>query len=364
MPLKPRTIVTSLSALVSPQNPATSQVPQTNHQPVPPPPHHPRSLRPPPQRLPLPPPPQHPRRSVHRPPAPRRRRPRNDNIPPRHREPRLHHQTSPLPPIIINNHHKQQTPPLPNPRHPNPPHHPRRSPNLRDRPRNPRRHIPASSGMRAAREVARYVPREGFAGYPRDSGGAAVLWVWVYERYGVAVSGAGARGGGVCGEGGGGGGEVFGGVEGGGEEGWVDVGCCAGGGVCLGGEFYLFFFLNSFDGETVVSFGSMGDVLFFCVCYIFGYLDANDTLQCLLLALPTSGSRSWLPSGIQLPGDGEQNGHRRIGFRDAEETGEEDSVFDEVRRLNNDSQLASTVEGSRTRPSALLPRDNTWASDP
>jgi len=92
--------------------------------------------------------------------------------------------------------------------------------------------------------------------------------------------------------------------------------------------------------------------------------DANDTLQVLLLALPTSGSRSWLPSGIQLPGDGEQNGHRRIEFRDAEEAGEEDSIFDEVRRLNNDSQLASTVEGTRTRPSALLPRDNTWASDP
>jgi hypothetical protein len=84
----------------------------------------------------------------------------------------------------------------------------------------------------------------------------------------------------------------------------------------------------------------------------------------LLLALPTNGSRSWLPSGIQLPGEGEHNGHRRIEFRDAEEAGEEDSIIDEVRRLNNDSQLASTVEGTRTRPSALLPRDNTWASDP
>ncbi|KAM0703773.1 hypothetical protein Q7P35_009712 [Cladosporium inversicolor] len=86
--------------------------------------------------------------------------------------------------------------------------------------------------------------------------------------------------------------------------------------------------------------------------------------KCLVLALPTSGSRSRLPSGIQLPGDGEQNGHRRIEFRDAEEAGEEDSIIDEVRRLNNDSQLASTVEGTRTRPSVLLPRDNTWASDP
>ena len=102
-----------------------------------------------------------------------------------------------------------------------------------------------------------------------------------------------------------------------------------------------------------------------CAFATFGYLDANRILQCLLLTLPTSGgSRSWLPSGIQLPGDGEQNGHRRIEFRDAEEAGEEDSIIDEVRRLNNDSQLASTVEGTRTRPSALLPRDNTWASDP
>jgi len=96
---------------------------------------------------------------------------------------------------------------------------------------------------------------------------------------------------------------------------------------------------------------------------LHGYLDANRTLQFLLLALHTNGSHSWLPSGIQLPGDGEQNGHRRIEFRDAEEAGEEDSIIDEVRRLNNDSQLASTIEGTRTRPSALLPRDNTWASD-
>jgi len=84
--------------------------------------------------------------------------------------------------------------------------------------------------------------------------------------------------------------------------------------------------------------------------------------KCLLLAVPTSGSYSWLPSGIQLPGDGERNERRRIEFRDAEEAGEEDSIVDEVRRLNNDSQLASTVEGMRTRPSVLLPRDNTWAS--
>jgi hypothetical protein len=101
-------------------------------------------------------------------------------------------------------------------------------------------------------------------------------------------------------------------------------------------------------------------LLYFALLH--GYLDANLTLQCLLLAVPTSGSYSWLPSGIQLPGDDERNERRRIEFRDAEEAGEEDSLVDEVRRLNNDSQLASTVEGMRTRPSVLLPRDNTWAS--
>jgi hypothetical protein len=100
----------------------------------------------------------------------------------------------------------------------------------------------------------------------------------------------------------------------------------------------------------------------FC-CYISGISTLIHTLQqVLMLALSNRGSRSWLPSGIQLPGDG--NDRRRIEFRDAEEVGgEEDSIFDEVRRLNNDSQLASTVEGTRTRPSVLLPRDNTWASD-
>ena len=81
--------------------------------------------------------------------------------------------------------------------------------------------------------------------------------------------------------------------------------------------------------------------------------------------MSNGSSRSWLPSRIQLPGEGERsnNDRRRIEYRDSEEAGEEDSIIDEVRRLNNDSQLASTVEGTRTRPSVLLPRDNTWASN-
>lgn len=76
--------------------------------------------------------------------------------------------------------------------------------------------------------------------------------------------------------------------------------------------------------------------------------------------VPTSGSRSWRPSGIQLPG--EDSHHRRIEYRDAEEAGEDDSLADEVRRLNSDSELASTVEGGRSRRSVLLPQENGWAA--
>ncbi|KAM0721027.1 hypothetical protein Q7P37_003312 [Cladosporium fusiforme] len=80
----------------------------------------------------------------------------------------------------------------------------------------------------------------------------------------------------------------------------------------------------------------------------------------LLLIVPTSGSHSWLPSGIQLPGDTDR--HRQIEYHDAEEAGEEDSLADEVRRLNSDSELASAVEGTRERGSVLLPHENGWAA--
>lgn len=94
-----------------------------------------------------------------------------------------------------------------------------------------------------------------------------------------------------------------------------------------------------------------------CVCS--GYLDANVTLQLLVVAIPApSGSRSWLPAGVQLPADGES---RRLEYRDAEDVGEDDSLADEVRRLNSDSQLATTVEGTRERNGVLLPRENQWS---
>lgn len=91
--------------------------------------------------------------------------------------------------------------------------------------------------------------------------------------------------------------------------------------------------------------------------------NANVT-QILLLAIPSAGSRAWLPSGVRLPND--DGRRRRIEYRDAEDANEDDSLADEVRRLNSDSQLASTVEGGRTRRSGLLTQENQeneWASN-
>lgn len=104
-----------------------------------------------------------------------------------------------------------------------------------------------------------------------------MLWVWVYEGYGVAVSGAGAWRRGVCGAGGGGGGEVFGWVEGGGEEGGVDAACCAGGGVCLEGEY--FFFPCSFPASPLMEKGLVfssrrgrRDLHCFCILRLLHFL--------------------------------------------------------------------------------------------
>jgi len=66
-----------------------------------------------------------------------------------------------------------------------------------------------------------------------------------------------------------------------------------------------------------------------------------------------------------LPGDSGDE-RRRIEYRDAEDAeagGDEDSVVGEVRRLNNDSALASQVEGGRMRPSDLFPERNEWTRD-
>ncbi|KAK4548018.1 hypothetical protein LTR36_010738 [Oleoguttula mirabilis] len=84
-----------------------------------------------------------------------------------------------------------------------------------------------------------------------------------------------------------------------------------------------------------------------------------------ILLAPSSGS-AWLPSAIRLPSDrseSPESSRRRpaaIEYRDVENnnnnTGaieeEADSVRAEVDRLNNDSNLASHIEGGRSKPNA------------
>ncbi|KAK5120316.1 hypothetical protein LTR85_006522 [Meristemomyces frigidus] len=83
-----------------------------------------------------------------------------------------------------------------------------------------------------------------------------------------------------------------------------------------------------------------------------------------ILLAPSSGS-AWLPSAIHLPGDSPDSSRRRpaaIEYRDVEDMGEgagdetaaaaeDDSVRAEVARLNNDSNLASHIEGGRSKNS-------------
>jgi hypothetical protein len=85
--------------------------------------------------------------------------------------------------------------------------------------------------------------------------------------------------------------------------------------------------------------------------------------------LAPSSQSSWLPSHIRLPSDSTQDEsptHPRrrplpaIGYRDLEDQGEEDSLTREVTNLNKDSQLATHVEGSRTKSSGLLNEAAIW----
>ena len=205
---------------------------------------------------------------MHRPPAPRRRRPGNHHLAARHRKPQRQHQQTPRP----HNRHEQQQQarPLALARGADPTRRRRPPAGLRNRAGDPRGHAPPRLRLRPAREVAGHVPRQRRARHPCDPRSVAVLRLRVYEGYGVAVSGAGARGGRVCGAGGGACGEVFGWVEGGGEGGGVDVACCAVGGVCLEGELISFFFCLLDEGAGL--FWNMDGVIMlcFCLCYNLG----------------------------------------------------------------------------------------------
>ena len=83
-----------------------------------------------------------------------------------------------------------------------------------------------------------------------------------------------------------------------------------------------------------------------------------------------SSQSSWLPSHIRLPNDRSEHASappRRprlaVEYRDIEDQGDEDSVQRAVTGLNKDSQLATQIEGSRTKSSGLLSEANMWRQE-
>ena len=93
-------------------------------------------------------------------------------------------------------------------------------------------------------------------------------------------------------------------------------------------------------------------------------------LQVAIILAPSSQS-SWLPSGISLPSesDNDSAAQRRkrpaIAYRDVEDAAEEDSLQREVTNLNNDSHLASHVESNRTKAKGrfINEADDVWREE-
>lgn len=76
----------------------------------------------------------------------------------------------------------------------------------------------------------------------------------------------------------------------------------------------------------------------------------------------------WLPSAIRLPHDSPDEPVRprpAITYHDLEDAGDDDSLRDEVNRLNKDSNLATHIEGGRIRPSPLIQEaeNNMWSRE-
>jgi hypothetical protein len=87
----------------------------------------------------------------------------------------------------------------------------------------------------------------------------------------------------------------------------------------------------------------------------------------VVILLSPSSSSFWLPTSIRLPDDSQPNSprsHRKrpqaITYRDIENADEDDSIQDEVQRLNNDSTLASRVEGERARSNGPYRDHDHW----
>jgi hypothetical protein len=88
--------------------------------------------------------------------------------------------------------------------------------------------------------------------------------------------------------------------------------------------------------------------------------------------MASSFEAPWLPSMIRLPNDIPEEVASRprqaIQYRDLEDQGDDDSLVEEVRNLNNDSNLATHVENGRrqgrVRPSPLIEEsENGWAGN-
>ncbi|EMC95456.1 hypothetical protein BAUCODRAFT_542127 [Baudoinia panamericana UAMH 10762] len=83
----------------------------------------------------------------------------------------------------------------------------------------------------------------------------------------------------------------------------------------------------------------------------------------IAILLSPSSSSAWLPSAIRLPNEqGSVDGgpkRQAIQYRDVEDA-EEGSVRAEVDRLNHDSTLASTIEGSRSRSNGPWREHDRW----
>lgn len=89
------------------------------------------------------------------------------------------------------------------------------------------------------------------------------------------------------------------------------------------------------------------------------------TTQVALFLLPNFES-NWLPSTIRLPAENSGNVANRprpaITYRDVEQRADDDSLRQEVNRLNKDSNLATHVETGR-RGRVLPEQANEWTRE-
>lgn len=74
-------------------------------------------------------------------------------------------------------------------------------------------------------------------------------------------------------------------------------------------------------------------------------------------------SQSWLStSGRQIGSSGVQ-GAPEIEYRDVEDQTDDESVQNEITRLNSESELATQVEGRRASPRRLIHEQDQWRGE-